>query len=96
MPCQIRSPISPASPGIAPPGWRGKKLLIGGQQVPALGRNLASHAASTGELVAELALAGPGDVDRAVQAARAAFEAVEPLQARRAASRAEAGRAGGR
>lgn len=52
-----------------------KQLLIDGQHVDALsGKTFQSFSASTGELVAELALAGAEDVDRAVRAARAAFE----------------------
>ncbi len=50
-------------------------LLIDGQSVDALsGETFQSFSASTGELVAEYALAGAEDVDRAVRAARAAFE----------------------
>ncbi|AJR26518.1 MULTISPECIES: aldehyde dehydrogenase family protein [Sphingobium] len=52
-----------------------KKLLIDGRPVDALsGETFQSFSPSTGELVAELALAGAEDVDRAVRAARAAFE----------------------
>ncbi|WP_157218188.1 aldehyde dehydrogenase family protein [Flavisphingomonas formosensis] len=52
-----------------------KRLLIDGKLVDALsGERFQSISASTGEVVAELALAGPEDVDRAVAAARAAFE----------------------
>jgi len=52
-----------------------KQLLIDGQHVDALsGKTFQSFSASTGELVAELALASAEDVDRAVRAARAAFE----------------------
>lgn len=52
-----------------------KKLLIDGKPVDALsGETFQSFSPSTGELVAELALAGAEDVDRAVRAARAAFE----------------------
>lgn len=60
------------------PPWLGdgrKKLLINGEAVDALsGETFKSYSASTGELVAELALADEADVDRAVKAARAAFE----------------------
>ncbi|WP_068086641.1 aldehyde dehydrogenase family protein [Novosphingobium rosa] len=60
------------------PAWLGdgrKKLLIDGQAVEARsGETFKSFSASTGELVAELALAGEADVDRAVKASRAAFE----------------------
>ncbi|BAV63716.1 aldehyde dehydrogenase family protein [Sphingobium cloacae] len=52
-----------------------KQLLIDGRHVDALsGRRFESFSPSTGELVAELALADAEDVDRAVKAARAAFE----------------------
>ncbi len=52
-----------------------KGLLIDGQSVPALsGATFQSFSPSTGELVAELALADAQDVDRAVRAARAAFD----------------------
>ncbi|WP_336962619.1 aldehyde dehydrogenase family protein [Sphingobium aquiterrae] len=52
-----------------------KQLLIDGKHVDALsGERFQSFSASTGELVAELALAGAEDVDRAVKAARAAFD----------------------
>ncbi len=52
-----------------------KMLLIDGQHVPALsGETFASISPSTGETVAEFALAGAPDVDRAVKAARAALE----------------------
>ena len=52
-----------------------KRLLIDGKHVEALsGETFQSFSPSTDELVAELALAGAEDVDRAVRAARAAFE----------------------
>jgi aldehyde dehydrogenase (NAD+) len=52
-----------------------KQLLIDGKYVDALsGERFASYSASTGELICEYALAGAEDVDRAVRAARAAFE----------------------
>ena len=52
-----------------------KRLLIDGKAVDALsGERFRSFSASTGEPVAELALADAEDVDRAVEAARAAFE----------------------
>ncbi|XVQ14759.1 aldehyde dehydrogenase family protein [Spirillospora sp. CA-255316] len=54
---------------------RPKKLLIGGRwEEAASGRTFPSINPSTGEIVAELAEAGPEDADRAVAAARAAFE----------------------
>lgn len=52
-----------------------RKLLIDGRFVAALsGETFPSLNPSTGELVARLALAGQGDVDAAVAAARRAFE----------------------
>jgi aldehyde dehydrogenase (NAD+) len=54
---------------------RPKGLLIGGQWVAAAsGRTFPSVNPSTGEVFAELAEAGAEDADRAVAAARAAFE----------------------
>ncbi|MGI8329402.1 aldehyde dehydrogenase family protein [Actinomadura scrupuli] len=54
---------------------RPKKLLIGGQWVEAAsGRTFPSINPSTGEVIAELAEGGATDADRAVAAARAAFE----------------------
>lgn len=52
-----------------------KQLLIDGRHVDALsGRRFESFSPSTGELVAELALADAEDVNLAVRAARAAFD----------------------
>lgn len=52
-----------------------KQLLIDGRHVDAIsGERFPSFSAATGELVAEFALAGEADVDRAVRAARAAFD----------------------
>ncbi|MBL7496811.1 aldehyde dehydrogenase family protein [Frankia sp. CNm7] len=52
-----------------------KKLLIGGEWVEATsGRTFTSVNPSTGEVIAELAEGDATDVDRAVAAARAAFE----------------------
>jgi aldehyde dehydrogenase (NAD+) len=52
-----------------------KRLLIGGRFIDAQsGERFATDNPSTGERVAELALAGPADVDAAVTAARAALE----------------------
>jgi aldehyde dehydrogenase (NAD+) len=54
---------------------RPKKLLIGGEWTAAAsGRTFPSVDPSTGEVIAELAEAGREDADRAVAAARAAFE----------------------
>jgi len=52
-----------------------KRLLIGGQWVEALsGRTFESVNPATGEVIAQLAEGGAEDIDRAVAAARAAFE----------------------
>jgi len=52
-----------------------RKLLINGEWVHALDRlTFPTFNPATGELLAEVALAGEADVDRAVQAARSAFE----------------------
>lgn len=52
-----------------------KKLLINGRWEEALsGETFDTHNPATGEELAEVALAGVEDVERAVQAARAAFE----------------------
>ena len=52
-----------------------KRLLIGGQWVEALsGRTFDSVNPSTGKVIAQLAEGGAEDVDRAVAAARTAFE----------------------
>ena len=52
-----------------------KRLLIGGQWVEALsGRTFDSVNPATGKVIAQLAEGGEGDVDRAVAAARTAFE----------------------
>ncbi|MGE4430345.1 MAG: aldehyde dehydrogenase [Sphingobium sp.] len=50
-------------------------MLIGGQRVPALsGKRFETRNPATGELLAQVAQGGAEDVDRAVKAARAAFE----------------------
>ncbi len=52
-----------------------KRLLIGGEWVDALsGATFPSVNPSTGEVIAELAEADGADADRAVAAARAAFD----------------------
>ena len=52
-----------------------KRLLIGGQWVEALsGRTFDSVNPATGQVIAQLAEGGAEDIDRAVAAARAAFE----------------------
>jgi acyl-CoA reductase-like NAD-dependent aldehyde dehydrogenase len=50
-------------------------LLIGGERLPAAdGRTFATEDPSTGRAIADVAYAGAEDVDRAVRAAREAFE----------------------
>ena len=52
-----------------------KRLLIGGQWVEALsGKTFDSVNPATGKVIAQLAEGGEADIDRAVDAARAAFE----------------------
>lgn len=54
---------------------REQDMLIDGKRVPALsGRRFETHNPATGELLAQVAQAGQEDVDRAVQAARAALD----------------------
>jgi acyl-CoA reductase-like NAD-dependent aldehyde dehydrogenase len=54
---------------------RRELLLIGGERVPgAEGRTFTTYNPATGEALAEVALAGMEDVERAVAAARAAFD----------------------
>jgi aldehyde dehydrogenase (NAD+) len=66
------STLAPALPFL---DGRPKGLLIGGEWVPAAsGRTFPSVNPSTGEVVAELAEGDAEDADRAVAAARAAFE----------------------
>ena len=49
-------------------------LWIGGKEVPALaGKTFETRNPATGEVIARCAEAGPEDVDRAVEAAKAAF-----------------------
>ena len=51
------------------------RLLIGGERPEAAdGRTFATIDPATGDPICEVAHAGPEDVDRAVRAARAAFE----------------------
>ena len=58
------------------------RLVIGGERVGAAdGRTFESVDPASGEAIAELPLAGPEDVDRAVKAARAAFPAWAELPA---------------
>jgi len=58
--------LSPARPG---------RLIINGEAVDAAsGKTFTTHNPATEEAICEVAEAGPEDVDRAVKAARAAFE----------------------
>lgn len=69
-------PIQPLSPGTQQFLAKSPhKLFINGEWVPAAsGETYASFNPSDGTFLADLASAGPEDVDRAVAAARAAFE----------------------
>ncbi len=54
---------------------RDSKMIIGGEQVDALdGQTFEVHNPATGEIIARVPLGGKADVDRAVEAARKAFE----------------------
>jgi acyl-CoA reductase-like NAD-dependent aldehyde dehydrogenase len=67
---------------------REHRLLIDGEHVPAAdGRTFATVDPATGESITTVAHAGPADVERAVTAARAAFEA-GPWRSMAAADRA--------
>jgi aldehyde dehydrogenase (NAD+) len=69
------TPPASSSPRASFLDGRAKRLLIGGQWVGAAsGRTFPSINPSTGEVIADLAEAGAPDADRAVAAARAAFE----------------------
>jgi len=77
MSTPLRTGPPPTSPSPFPPflDGRPKRLLIGGQWVEAAsGQTFPSVNPSTGEVIAELAEADATDADRAVAAARAAFE----------------------
>jgi acyl-CoA reductase-like NAD-dependent aldehyde dehydrogenase len=57
------------------PTPRDVKMLIGGEQLDALdGQTFEVHNPATGQVIARVPLAGKADVDRAVDAARKAFE----------------------
>jgi acyl-CoA reductase-like NAD-dependent aldehyde dehydrogenase len=59
----------------APAKPRDAKMLIGGEQVDALdGQTFEVHNPATGQVIANVPLAGKADVDRAVEAAQQAFE----------------------
>ena len=68
--------LASASPSSRPSFLNGsKRLLIGGRWVPALsGEEFDAFDPATGSVIARLARGGAADVDRAVAAARAAFE----------------------
>jgi acyl-CoA reductase-like NAD-dependent aldehyde dehydrogenase len=58
-----------------PAVMRRELLLIGGERVPSAdGRTFQTHEPATGEVLAEVALAAREDVERAVAAARKAFD----------------------
>ncbi|MBU3739695.1 MAG: aldehyde dehydrogenase family protein, partial [Rhodoferax sp.] len=62
--------------GVTPPTYIGgsKQLLIGGKWVPALSdETIPTINPATGEVIAHLARGGKADIDRAVAAARKAF-----------------------
>src|SRR3954453_4106710 len=56
--------------------WDGRydRLFIGGQWVPASGENLKVVSPFTEEVIADVPSASPADIDRAVAAAREAFD----------------------
>src|SRR5688500_3801015 len=63
------------APDKAPAAPRDAKMLIGGEQVDALdGQTFEVINPATGQVIANVPLAGKADVDRAVEAARKAFE----------------------
>jgi acyl-CoA reductase-like NAD-dependent aldehyde dehydrogenase len=65
--------LSPAARGFVDPGP--KRLLIGGEQTDAAdGRTFETIDPATGDVICEVALAGPEDAARAARAARAALE----------------------
>ena len=66
-------PTSAQSSGLRPE-WDGRRLLIGGEFVEGGGPVLDVDDPATGEIIARVATADPGQVDAAVAAARAAFE----------------------
>src|SRR4051794_36594287 len=64
------------------------ELLIGGERVAAAdGRTFETVDPATGDPVAEVSYAGPADVERAVRAARTAFEVDGPWRTMPAAGR---------
>ena len=56
------------------PTWPTKLYINGGWEEPSAGRTLAVNNPATGRKLADVALADAGDVDRAVKAARHAFD----------------------
>jgi aldehyde dehydrogenase (NAD+) len=69
------APSKPAAKKVARPKVRQNKMLIGGQWVDSeSGKTFATHHPATEEKIADVARASDKDVDRAVKAARKAFE----------------------
>jgi aldehyde dehydrogenase (NAD+) len=70
MATAVDSLVPPPASALLP-----KKLLINGEWVDSLsGKTFDSIAPSTGKVITQIAEGGPEDIDRAVTAARAAFE----------------------
>jgi len=64
------------SPSIVPPEINRTRVFIGGEFVdPRTGRSFATHAPSSGAVLAQVAEGGEADIDAAVHSARAAYEA---------------------
>jgi aldehyde dehydrogenase (NAD+) len=73
MPAAVKE--KPAAQKVARPKVRQTKLLIGGQWTDSeSGKTFATHHPATEEKIADVARASEKDVDRAVKAARKAFE----------------------
>jgi aldehyde dehydrogenase (NAD+) len=72
---------APESRAIArlEPGWQGRLYIDGRWADAADGATFATHSPATEEHLADIALAGEADVDRAVSAARRAFPAWSSL-----------------
>jgi acyl-CoA reductase-like NAD-dependent aldehyde dehydrogenase len=67
--------IEQQSPTTAAAAVRDVKMIIGGEQVDAIdGQTFDVHNPATGQVIARAPLGGKADVDRAVEAAQAAFE----------------------
>jgi len=68
-------PTAPAAAAAETAPVTDLRMLIGGEQVPAAdGQTFDVHNPATGRVMARVPLGGPADVDRAVEAARRAFE----------------------